>query len=202
MSFLEKSFKVEEKIISSELAEFITNYFLLKKEVHTTLISTGYISSHTLLWGTYDDMQVPDSYSHYADIAMETLLKKIQPNLQDLVGLELVPTYSYARIYKKGDVLKRHKDRESCEISCTMNLGGDKWPIFIMGKDQKEYEVVLNPGDILIYRGHDLEHWREEFTGDCCVQVFLHYNDVNSQFGEANLNDGRLHLGLPKDICK
>jgi hypothetical protein len=23
-----------------------------------------------------------------------------------------------------------------------------------------------------------------------------------TQFGKINLNDGRLHLGLPKDICK
>jgi hypothetical protein len=33
--------------------------------------------------------------------------------------LKLIPTYSYARIYKKGDVLHRHKDRFSCEISTT-----------------------------------------------------------------------------------
>ena len=26
---------------------------------------------------------------------------------------------------KKGDVLHRHKDRYSCEISTTVNLGGD-----------------------------------------------------------------------------
>ena len=27
--------------------------------------------------------------------------------------------------------LKRHKDRFSCEISTTMNLGGDPWPIYL-----------------------------------------------------------------------
>ena len=30
-------------------------------------------------------------------------------------------------------ILKRHKDRPSCEISTTLNLGGDPWPIFIDG---------------------------------------------------------------------
>ena len=42
-------------------------------------------------------------------------------------GLSLYPTYVYVRIYKKGDILHRHKDEFSCEISTTMNLGGDKW---------------------------------------------------------------------------
>ncbi len=31
---------------------------------------------------------------------------------------------------KKGDILKRHKDRFSCEISTTMNLGDD-WGIYL-----------------------------------------------------------------------
>ena len=35
--------------------------------------------------------------------------------------------------YQKGDdILERHKDRFSCEISTTlMNLGGDPWPIYL-----------------------------------------------------------------------
>ena len=52
--------------------------------------------------------------------------------MEKLTGLKLYPAYTYARIYKKGDdVLKRHKDRFSCEISTTMNLGGDDWPIYL-----------------------------------------------------------------------
>ena len=32
---------------------------------------------------------------------------------------------------KKVMNLKRHKDRFSCEISTTMNLAGDPWPIYL-----------------------------------------------------------------------
>ena len=32
---------------------------------------------------------------------------------------------------KKETSLKRHKDRFSCEISTTMNLAGDDWPIYL-----------------------------------------------------------------------
>ena len=81
-----------------------------------------------------------------------------------------------------------------------MNLGGDLWPIFLepsgeLGKEGTK--ILLNPGDMLIYRGCDVEHWREPFDGDDCCQVFLHYNDVNGQFAEQNKYDGRPFLGLP-----
>ena len=126
-------------------------------------------------------------------------------------GLKLYPTYAYARIYKNGDILKRHKDRFSCEISTTMNLGGDKWPIYIesdpkKGKEgsngyESEYtdcvKVDLKPGDMLVYKGTILEHWREVFLGDNCAQVFLHYNNKGSKDADKNIFDGGPPLGLP-----
>jgi hypothetical protein len=81
-----------------------------------------------------ENQQIPNTYSCYSDIAMETLLLKCQPVMEKITGLQLYPSYTYARIYKKGDELKRHKDRFSCEISTTMNLGGDPWPIYLSPK--------------------------------------------------------------------
>lgn len=51
--------------------------------------------------------------------------------MEEATKIKLIETYSYARIYKKGDILHRHKDRASCEISTTLNLGGPQWPIFL-----------------------------------------------------------------------
>ena len=131
---------------------------------------------------------------------METLLVKMLPVMAKETGLNLVPTYSYATIYKNGDILKRHKDRPSCEISTTLNLGGDPWPIFIDGTGADtvidEYKnihkpnapegtkVLLEVGDMLVYSGCELEHWREPFEGQVCGQVFLHYNHRNGPFAE------------------
>jgi hypothetical protein len=42
--------------------------------VARTLFDERYISNFTEEWGTWSDQQVPNTYSHYADIAMETLL--------------------------------------------------------------------------------------------------------------------------------
>ena len=71
-------------------------------------------------------------------------------------------------------------------------VGGDLWPIFI-----EETKVLLEVGDMLVYSGCELEHWREPFDGNICGQVFLHYNHVNGQFAEKNKFDGRPMLGLP-----
>ena len=127
-------------------------------------------------------------------------MTRVLPVMQKFTELELIPTYSYARIYKYGDTLHRHKDRPSCEISCTINLGGDRWPIFLEpsgDEGKKGIQVDLAPGDMLAYRGTLLEHWREPFEGHACGQVFLHYNDKKGEFGQANAFDTRPMLGLP-----
>ena len=120
--FKEKHFFVIKNAISKDVAEFAYNYFLMKRRVARTFFDTRYISPYTTEYGVWNDDQVPNTYSHYSDIAMETLLLSVQPKMEKLTGLKLNPTYSYARIYKRGDVLHRHKDRFSCEISTTMNL--------------------------------------------------------------------------------
>ena len=200
MSFKKNKYTVLKKAISKELADFVYKYFLNKRNVARFLFDQKYISPFNKEYGVWNDEQVPNTYSHYGDIAMETLLQEVKPVMQKHTGLKLSPTYSYARIYKKGDVLTRHKDRYSCEISTTLNLGGDPWPIYLdpTGKQgQAGVKVDLKPGDMLIYSGCDLEHWREEFTGQNCGQVFLHYNKKGSKLAKENYLDKRPLLGAP-----
>jgi len=212
--FKEKKYTIIKSAISKELSDFIYNYFLLKRKVARTYFDLKFISPFTEYFGVWNDKQVPETYSHYGDIAMETLLEKLLPLMKEKTELNLIPTYAYARIYKKGDILKRHKDRTSCEISTTLNLGGNPWPIYLSpdenvgipesdggekgittASNAKGIKVDLEPGDMLIYSGCVLEHWREEFKGENCGQVFLHYNNVDTQ-GDKNIYDGRPHLGL------
>jgi|TARA_R100000995_G_scaffold61764_1_gene31563 hypothetical protein len=200
MSFKKNKYTILKKTISPELAEFIYKYFINKKNVARFLFDEKYISPFTEYFGVWNDEQAPNTYSHYSDIAMETLLKEVKPIIEKNIDLKLSETYSYARLYKKGDVLIRHKDRYSCEISSTLNLGGDRWPIYIdpTGKtNQAGVKVELEPGDMLIYSGCDLEHWREEFKGKDCCQVFLHYNKHDSKLGKKNYLDTRPLLGTP-----
>ena len=193
-------YKIIKQAISKELAEFVYSYFLTKRKVARRFFDDRYISPFTTEFGVWNDEQIPETYSHYADVAMETLLEKLKPLMEKESGLKLNETYSYARIYKKGDELKRHKDRYSCEVSTTLNLGGDEWPIYLepSGEEEKEgIKVILNQGDMLVYKGCDVEHWREKFEGENCGQVFLHYNDASDEKAEQNKYDGRPFLGLP-----
>ena len=205
-------YQVIKSAVNYELANFIFNYFLLKRDAVEFMYKNNIIHDNELL-GTWTDKQIPNTYSHYADPVMETLLVKVLPKMQEETGLQLIPTYSYARAYKKGDTLHRHKDRPSCEISTTINLGGEPWPIFIDGTGANNVvnerqnlvkpgaptgtKVLLDVGDMLVYSGCELEHWREPFEGDVCGQVFLHYNHVNGPFAEKNRFDKRPMLGLP-----
>lgn len=212
MEFDKNNYIVIKNAIDKKVADFVYNYFLLKRKVAETMFNTRYISPYTDYFGVWTDEQIPGTYSHYGDIAMETLLLAVQPVMEKQTKLKLVPTYAYARIYKKGDILHRHKDRFSCEISTTLNLGGDPWPIYVE-KDPKKggivegqgyvsdytkgTKVILEPGDMLVYRGNILEHWRDAFEGEDCGQVFLHYNNLATKGSEENIYDGRPHLGLP-----
>jgi len=188
-------FKIIKKAVSKELIEFCYNYFLMKRRVARVLHDTKYIDPLDEDWGYWSDEMVPNTYSHYSDIAMETLLVKLHPLMEIETKTKLYPTYSYARIYKKGDVLYKHTDRASCTISTTLNLGGDPWPIFLKFSEKREISVLLEPGDMLIYDGANHEHWREEFAGDHCGQVFLHYNEISK--GDKYKYDERPFLGLP-----
>jgi len=191
MSFAQNKYQVIKKAVPYELANFIFNYFLLKRDAVNYMYKNNLVAENGM-FGTWKDAQVPNVYSHYADFVMETLLMKVMPIMKKETNLDLIPTYSYARVYEKGSVLAKHKDRPSCEISTTLNLGGDPWAIYLEG-----IKVDLEPGDMLVYSGCELEHWRDEFQGNICAQVFLHYNHVNGQFADSNLYDKRPLLGLP-----
>jgi len=212
--FKDKKYIVIRNAISHELANFGFNYLLLKREAVKWMQDNNYISKFTPGFGTWQDKQVINTYSCYSDFFMETLMMKVLPIMQQRTDMNLIPCYTYTRVYKKGDILKRHSDRPSCEISTTLHLGGDPWTIFLDPTGAKsvidEYKQIIKPnapkgipidlevGDMLVYSGCELEHWREPFQGNHCAQVFLHYNNVDGPFGTQNKFDKRPLLGIPK----
>ena len=214
MSFKKNKYQVLRNAISKDLAAFCYKYLQISAEADNWMLNNGVTHSGNKLVGNFNDPQVPNSYAKYADRVMETVLVDTIKVMQKKTGLRLVPTYSYCRLYRTGNILKRHKDRPSCEISTTLNLGGDPWPILIdpTGSDNvideyknihkpgapKGVEVNLKPGDMLIYSGCELEHWREPFRGKLCGQVFLHYNHADGRFAKTNLYDKRPMLGIVK----
>ena len=203
--FKNKNYIVVTDVLSKDLASFAYHYFHNKRNVAKFLQDEKFISPFDDSWGTWKDTQVSNTYSHYGDILMETIMVRILPVMKQVTGMNLLPAYTYARIYKYGDILHRHKDRESCEISCTMNLGGDNWPIFLepTGKEgEKGIQVDLKPGDMLAYKRTLLEHWRTPFEGHECGQVFCHYIDSEGPYAKSHYLDNRPMLGLPSYVKK
>jgi hypothetical protein len=168
-TFRDQGFVFVPKIISGELLKFIG--------IHAYNIVRYY--------GNLNDSQVINSPSMYGDFVMENLLEFVLPKMEENTGLKLLPTYSYLRVYKKGDVLKKHIDRPSCEVSVSLTLkreeSEDIWPLNIENLKRDSYgSVFMEEGDGAIYRGQECEHWRNEFTeGTKLAQVFLHYVDAD-----------------------
>jgi hypothetical protein len=127
--------------------------------------------------GILHDIQLANTPAFYADEQMQRLQFDLLPKVEDYTGLDIFKTYTYARVYKKNDVLRIHKDRAACEISVTLDLGGDKWSIWVLDRDENPVEIKLNPGDGLLYRGCEILHWRGKFKGKSHKQVFVHYVD-------------------------
>jgi len=221
MNYKDHCCEIVREAIPYELANFIYNYLLLKRDAVEYMYSNNVVQEENALglFGTWKDQQIPNTYSHYGDMVMETLLMKLLPKMRELTGLNLIPCYAYTRVYKKGDVLARHLDRASCERSCTIHFGGEPWEISIDPTKQlfvtdtiqhpthqeavvkpnapKGISLVMKPGDMLAYWGTHMEHWREPFEGTNHAQAFLHYNDADGPFASQNLYDKRPLLGVP-----
>jgi hypothetical protein len=145
-----------------------------------------------------DDEQVPGTPSVYGGVMLDGLMEDLRPTVEHCTGLRLFPTYSYGRIYKKGDALARHCDRAACEVSISLNLAqtpDEPWPLHVQ-LGEHDVPVNLKPGDALLYRGIELPHWREPYTGQSVAQIFLHYVDQNGPFAEEKF-DRRPALAMP-----
>lgn len=129
----------------------------------------------------------PSKYNFYADPMAEVVLESSVPQIEEVVKFSVFPTYSYSRIYVKGDKLTPHVDRPSCEISATVNLSnvGGLWPIWMKPPGKEAMEVILNPGDAVVYRGCEVLHWRDTMVDqDVTVQFMLHYVNQNGPYAD------------------
>jgi hypothetical protein len=126
--------------------------------------------------------QAASKFFYYADPLTEALLLACKPSVEQVIGKELLPTYSYSRVYQPGEELVPHVDRPSCEISVTVNVAskGENSPIYMQYAGNTVEEHVLKPGDAVVYKGCEAKHWRKPLKdGQLNVQFMLHYVDRN-----------------------
>ena len=167
MDTLEKNkFKYVSNMLTNDIIEFLNSY----------CIKYFYVNK---------DPQAPLSFSVHSKNSeiFDHLLHYLLPRMESETKLKLKPMYAYTRVYLGGSELKKHLDREQCEVSASITLKyfyKDKdyiWPL-CMG----DLPVNIKPGDGVIYKGCEIEHWRPVFNqpeGYWHHQVFLHYVDLN-----------------------
>jgi hypothetical protein len=177
-------------------------YALLPALIEPPLTAFLWSYVHTLLASRrmkLGDRLAPTTPSVYGDPAFDGLLEYLRPRIEAATALRLTPTYSYVRLYKRGDGLRRHRDRAACEISVSLNLGqapGEPWPLMLQ-RAAGPVAARLQPGDGLLYRGPRIAHWREPYQGDELGQAFLHYVDRDGPHAHLKF-DGRTRLMAPK----
>ena len=180
---MKNGFVIIRNFINSDFSDYLQNYFRI-------LYEGGYLKS--------GDPDAPNSPCIYGDPAFDCLLLKKKQDVEKAVSKNLIPQYSYSRIYQPKSILTKHLDRSSCEYSVTLSLGGEyeeMWPIWIKDYNGVEHCIKLDSGDAMIYDGVTCEHWRDEFKGEKQYQVFMHYVDINGKFKDIKY-DGRSHLGI------
>lgn len=193
MTFTDKKYVVVRDVLSAETISLLQYQSKMLEDVMC------YNNNTLPQLFTFGDIQSPNSFSYYGALFTESLLLVLQPVIEAHVGVELFPTYSYMRIYYKDAILARHTDRTSCEYSATLCIQCDKenpWTISFHSNGL-DVPLVLNAGDLCIYKGDELPHWRDKCSYDNHIQIFLHFVGKNGPFSDFKF-DKRPKLGIQK----
>ena len=202
-NFKKDGYVLIKNFLSKEMADFFYYYIKMAAGKRNFLDEINFFKKEDNInfeYGYFNDPQAPGAFSRYGDLVFDSLLTYRLDDIQAATGLELAPNYTYHRLYVTDHDLKPHKDRLSCNISATICMGYDNrnldyvynWPIYMEDKP-----INMKPGDLVVYRGCDLNHYRDKFLGLNHAQVFLHWHDVNDPtFKNKKPNDGRPILGL------
>jgi len=201
-TFNKNKYTTLRSVLNEQTATLIKNTFYLKKKALRTHLDKKYISPFSNDWGTFgDDQSSLETFCLYGDPLSDSLLTILKPLLEKECGYSLKETYSYMRIYAKGCELEKHKDRLSCDISASLCVDDNVWPLFLEDKKGNIQEINLKKGDMIMYRGHDLKHWREPNPFETHAQIFIHFisskTKQKKEVDRTQYCDGRPHLGLP-----
>jgi hypothetical protein len=195
MSFSKNGYEVIRNVISEDLLNHLKIEFQMIRD-----LNFFYTKEKNKF--AFGDDQSPNSFSIYAAPFFESLAIQLKDKISEVVNLDLYSTYTYARIYYNGAILDPHTDRPSCEYSTTLCIDStDIWDLYIKNKNGKENVVKLNPGDMCVYSGCELEHWRKPYEGKMQMQCFLHYVNSEGPYGDHKY-DKRPMMGIGTKVSK
>jgi hypothetical protein len=178
----------------AEVPEMVSNDILIiLKAMNRMIIKNGYLRQE-------DPKFIEDARGKHGLQISELLLLYFKHHYSLILGKNLIPTYSYTRIYKMDSGLPKHTDRPSCQYSITLNIGAsspEPWPFFCQAKtpgaiESKIYNKLYSP---IIYMGEEVTHWRDKLEKEHSTHVFLHYVDGDDEKYRPYWYDKRKFIG-------
>lgn len=195
MAFKEELYEVVKGAVPHELCVFIDTELELMKKVN-------YLANNANENDTnfFADNQCKNSFPYYGSYCTETLGQYLQSKIEEVTGKTLYPTYSYMRIYYTGSDMERHTDRPSCEYSATVCVSNnpEPWEIWFEALNGEKRAIYLEPGDMIVYKGDILPHWRDEYKGNRQTQIFVHFVDAHGKYRDYKF-DRRPYLAFPSN---
>ena len=200
-SFIENRYLVLRNFIQPEVLDMAMNTWKTM-EAHPTGYD-AFMSRENDIIDQSPESSLYKSEGGYSFPPAVAMHRYMRDRLRGTLDFDLKETYAYCRKYDRGAYLKAHVDRPSCEISVTICLDyksddGTPWSIWAQndenyvdfdGTGQDMYnisqgkphrkrtgkKIVLYPGDVLVYQGPNVIHWRDYFAGSYSYHMFLHY---------------------------
>lgn len=193
-TFQKNGFVTLKNLLRPEIIQLLQMQFKLMEQTTYHLNDIDINDKHR-----FSDPLVGHSFTFYNAHCFEALLPLLQEKVEQVVEKKLYPTYSYGRIMYAGASMPKHTDRESCEFSISLCISEDKanpYPLWIEDFSGQPHSLHLTPGDMVLYKGRELHHWRDVYQGQEQMQTFLHYVDVDGPYAHQKF-DKRVQLGLP-----
>lgn len=184
-------YSIIRNAISKETAQLLSIEFDMVRKV--LCLENGFDADYE----PHTDEHLPNAFTWYSAYCFDSLSFILQPKLEEVVGCKLYPRYTQSRIYYNGSCLTKHKDKEGNQFGVTICIDtfGNDWDFFLKDYNDEEVRVSLQEGDLCVFDGCNLEHWRNTFSGTKYMQSFLFYVDQDGEYSHLKY-DTRPYMGM------
>jgi len=171
-SYTEVGF-LKDKLDVHLVSKIRTFYNENQQHLKTEVVAGGYIET--------DSKQSASETIELTDDLRNEIHSSLLKKAESWSGIKLLPTYVYGiRIYNRGAKLNPHRDREETHIiGVIINIAQEveqDWPLEIEDHQGKKHQLILKPGEIILYESALLDHGRPSpLEGKKFVNVFCHY---------------------------
>jgi len=119
----------------------------------------------------------PNSQHFSNNNYLQLLLLLYHPFIENILNKKLFPVYANSKMYKDNSLLLPHIDYKYLEYTVTINISESTYETLLLCdiNDKCIYNINLNIGDALLFKGDNVYHARYKYNGKPFIQILLHY---------------------------